>query len=151
MNSQTILPIYKLNILSTTILKHTVYNETASATFSQALHLYLTGFSKSCYKVPKRSLSKCKYRISTRGVLIWNNLLSFSEKKIESSSLFKSKVKLKLLAFEMRSIISKIFCSIKYIFLCWNAGLDEKVKMAFCESFLNHMKWESQSYTLHPS
>ena len=33
-------------------------------------------------------------------VLIWNNFLSDYEKQIESSSLFKSKVKLKLLAFE---------------------------------------------------
>ena len=45
-------------------------------------------------------VTKCKYRISSRGVLIWNNFLSHYEKQIESSSLFKSKIKLKLLAFE---------------------------------------------------
>ena len=27
--------------------------------------------------------------------------------------------------------------------------LDDKAKMAFCQSFLNHMKWQSQPHTLH--
>ena len=83
---------------------HKVYNETAPATFSELFqkvsHPHSTGFSKLCYKIPKTNLTKCKYRISSRGVLIWNNFLSNSEKQIESSSFFKSKVKLKLLAFE---------------------------------------------------
>ena len=51
----------------------------------------------------------------------------------------------------MELLISKIFCPIKYIFLYWNVGLDDKVKMAFCELFLNHMKQQSQSDTLHLS
>ena len=51
----------------------------------------------------------------------------------------------------MKLLISKIFCPIKYIFLCWNIGLDDNAKMAFCESFLIHMKWKIQSRTLHPS
>ena len=45
-------------------------------------------------------ITKCKYRISSRGVLVWNKFLSHYEKQIESSSLFKSKMKLKLFAFE---------------------------------------------------
>ena len=79
---------------------HTVYNETAPAIFFEFSYLHPTGFSKLCDKIHKKNLTKCKYRISSRGVLIWNNLLSHFEKQIESSSLFKSKVKLKLLAFE---------------------------------------------------
>ena len=83
---------------------HKIYNETAPATFFELFqkvsHPYPTGFSKLCYKIPKTNLAKYKYRISSRGVLIWNNFLSDYEKQIESSSLFKSKVKLKLLAFE---------------------------------------------------
>ena len=83
---------------------HKIYNETAPATFfklfQKVSHPYPTGFSKLCYKIPKTNLAKYKYRISSRGVLIWNNFLSDYEKQIESSSLFKSKVKLKLLAFE---------------------------------------------------
>ena len=103
-NSQKILNIYKLDILSTAIFIHKVYNETAPATFFELFqrvsHPYPTGFSKLCLKIPKTNLAKCKYRISSRGVLIWNNFLSHYEKQIESSSLFKSIVKLKLLAFE---------------------------------------------------
>ena len=83
---------------------HKVYNDTAPATFFEHFqkisHLYPTGFSKLSYKIPKTNLAKCKYRISSRGLLVWNNFLSDYEKQIESSSLFKSKVKLKLLAFE---------------------------------------------------
>ena len=103
-NSQKILKIYKLNILNAAIFMHKIYNETAPATFFELFqkvsHPYPTGFSKLCYKIPKTNLAKYKYRISSRGVLIWNNFLSDYEKQIESSSLFKSKVKLKLLAFE---------------------------------------------------
>ena len=83
---------------------HKVYYETAPATFfelfQKASHPYPTGFSKLYYEIPKTNLAKCKYRISCGGVLIWNNFLSAYEKQIESSSPFKSKVKLKLLAFE---------------------------------------------------
>ena len=83
---------------------HKVYNKTAPATFfeffQKVCHPYPTGFSNSCYKIPKTNLAKCKYRISSREVLIWKNFLSDYEKQIEPSSLFQSKVKLKLLAFE---------------------------------------------------
>ena len=103
-NSQKILKIYKLNILNAALFMHKIYNETAPATFFEPFqkvsHPYPTGFSKLCYKIPKTNLAKYKYRISSRGVLIWNNFLSDYEKQIESSSLFKSKVKLTLLAFE---------------------------------------------------
>ena len=74
---------------------HKVCNETAPATFFEPFqkvsHPHPTGFSKLCYKIPKKNLAKCKCRISSRGVLIWNNFLSDCEKQIESSSLFKSK------------------------------------------------------------
>ena len=103
-NSQKILNIYKLNILNTAISMYKIYNETAPATFSlffqKVTGPYPTGFSKLCCKIPKTNLAKCKYKISSRGVLIWKNFLSNYEKQIESSSFFKSKVKLKLLAFE---------------------------------------------------
>ena len=80
-----------------------VYNVTAPATFFELFqtvsHPYPTGSSKLCYKIPKTNLTKSKYIISSRGVLIWKNFLNHYEKQIESSSPFKSKVKLKLLAF----------------------------------------------------
>ena len=83
---------------------HKSYNETAPATFfelcQKVSHPYPTGLSKLCYKIPKTSLAKCKYRISSRGVLTWNNFLSATMKNKLNPRLFKSKVKLKLLAFE---------------------------------------------------
>ena len=83
---------------------HKVYNEIVPATFfelfQKVFHPYPTGFSKLCYKIAKTNLTKCKYRISNREVLMWNNFLSHYEKQIESFSLFKSKMKLKLFAFE---------------------------------------------------
>ena len=41
------------------------------------------------------------------------------------------------------------FIFFKYIFSCWSLGIDGMVKMTFCESFVNQIKWQSQSYTLH--
>ena len=91
---------------------HNVYNETAPATFfklfQKVSHPYPKGFTKLCYKIPKTNLAKFKYKISIRGVLISNIFLSYYEKQIESSSLFKSKVKLKLLALKIKLLISKI-------------------------------------------
>ena len=92
---------------------HNVYNETTPATFfklfQKVSHPYPTGFTKLGYKIPKTNLAKFKHKISIRGVLISNISLSHYEKQIESSSLFKSKVKLKLLAFKMKLLISKVF------------------------------------------
>ena len=83
---------------------HKVYNETGPVIFLELFqkvsHPYPTGLSKLRCKIPKTNLTKCKHRISSRGMLIWNSFLSHSEKQIQSSSLFKPKVKLKLLAFE---------------------------------------------------
>ena len=83
-----------------------VCNETSPVTFFELFQKvsppYPTGFSKFCYKIPKTNLAKCKHRIS-----------GDYEKQIESSSLFKSKITLKLLAFENEILISKIFCAIK--------------------------------------
>ena len=44
-------------------------------------------------------LRKCRFRISIRGPAIWN-LVGSMEKEIQSSSLFKTKIKSKLLNFE---------------------------------------------------
>ena len=88
-NSQKILNIYKLNILNTAIFMHKVFNNTASTKCFELIqnvpHPYPTGFSKLGYKISKTNLTKCKYKISSRGVLIWNNFLSPYEKQIEYS------------------------------------------------------------------
>ena len=44
-----------------------------------------------------------------------------------------------------------MFCLIKLILLSWNVKLDDKAKMAFCKSFLNHIKRQSQPYLLDTS
>ena len=68
------------------IFMNKVYNETAPAAFFELFqkvpHFYSMRFSKLCYKIPKTNLAKCKYRISSRGVLILNNFLSDYEKQI---------------------------------------------------------------------
>ena len=83
---------------------HKIYNKTAPATFlklfQEVFHPYPPDFPKMCYRILKTNLTTRKYRISSTEVLIWNIFLSHPEKQIESSSLFKSKVKLKLLAFD---------------------------------------------------
>ena len=83
---------------------YNVCNETTPATIFELFHPYPTGFSRLCYKIPKANLIKCKYRISNRGVLIWNNFLHHSKKQIES------------LLMKMKLLISKIFCPIKQTF-----------------------------------
>ena len=45
-------------------------------------------------------LRKFRFRISLRGPAIWNNLVGNTEEVIQSSSLFKIKIKSKLFNFE---------------------------------------------------
>ena len=101
--SQKILNIYKPNILSVAVFMYQIRNKTAPLTFSRSFekicHGCPTNFSRSNYKIPKTVLSKSKFRISFRGLSIWNSVLQDSEKEIESLPLFKSKLKLKLFSF----------------------------------------------------
>ena len=62
-------------------------------TFKMRPHPCPTRFSRV-------NCNKSRFRISTRGPAIWNNFVANTEKVLESSSLFKSKVKTKLLDFE---------------------------------------------------
>ena len=82
-NSQKMLNIYKLNVLNTQIFMHKTYSETAPATFFKLFqkisHPDSTVFSELCHKISKINLTKSKYRVSRRGVLIWNAFLSHCE------------------------------------------------------------------------
>ena len=69
-------------------------------TFKMRPHPCPTRFSRVNCSKPKSRLRKSRFRISTRGPAIWNNFVANTEKVLESSSLFKSKVKTKLLDFE---------------------------------------------------
>ena len=63
-------------------------------------HSHPTLFSSVNYIKTKTTLRKSRFWISLRGPAIWNNFVANTEKELESSSFFKSKVKTKLLYFE---------------------------------------------------
>ena len=64
--------------------------------FQKRAHPYPTNFSKLVFN----QLSRSKYRIYVRGLALWNEFLTNSEKEIENLLLFKSKEKSKLLSYE---------------------------------------------------
>ena len=67
---------------------------------SESAPAFPTNSSKLNYIIPKSKLSRSKYRIFVRGPALWNEFLTDSEKEIENLSLFKSKLKSKLLSYE---------------------------------------------------
>ena len=81
---------------------HKVKIETASAVFLpkflKPAHTYPSNFSKINYINPTSQLGRSKYRIPVRGPALWNKFLAGSEKEMENLSLFKSKVKSKVLS-----------------------------------------------------
>ena len=68
--------------------------------FEQHAHSYPARFSGGNYRKPQIILRKCRIRISIRGPAIWNNLVGSTKKRNQLSSLFKTKMKRKLLFFE---------------------------------------------------
>ena len=98
--------VYQLNFLTNLIFMHEVETETAPAVFlpkfQKPAHPYPTNFSKLNYIKPTSQVSRSKYRISVRGLALWNELSKGSEKEIENLLLFKSKVK--LLSYEVTLI-----------------------------------------------
>ena len=89
--------VYQLNILNNLIFMHKVKTETAPAVFfpkfQKPAHQYPTNFSKLNY-MKTSQLSR------SRGPALWNEFLTGSEKEIKNLSLFKNKVKSKLLSYE---------------------------------------------------
>ena len=63
-------------------------------------HSYATRFPSVNYSGLGTRLPGDRFRISMGGLAIWNNFVANADKKLESSSLFKTKVKNKLLDFE---------------------------------------------------
>ena len=99
---QKILNIYQLNILSNIIFMHRVENKTAPSIFltkfCKPSHPYPTNFSAHNFLVPTLKLKKSKYRVSIRGPLLWNNILTAAEKTQESLPKFRTTIKEKLLS-----------------------------------------------------
>ena len=83
---------------------HKVKTENEPAVFikkkKKPAHPYPTNFLKLNYIKPTCQLSRSEYKISVRGPTLWNEFLTDSEKEIENLSLFKRKVKSKLLSYE---------------------------------------------------
>ena len=80
---------------------HRVGNKTTPSIFLTKLckpsHAYPTNFSAHNFLVPTLKLKKSKYRVSIRGSLLWNNILTAAEKTQESLPKFRTIIKEKLL------------------------------------------------------
>ena len=81
---------------------HRAENKTAPSIFltmfCKPFHAYLTKFSAHNSLVPTFKLEKSKYRVSIRGPLLWNNILTTAEKAQESLPKFRTTIKEKLLS-----------------------------------------------------
>ena len=99
-----ILSLYKLNLLNTAIFMHKIKNKTSPSPFlkkiKQPSPSYPTPFSSRNYRKPQIKLLKCRFRSSTRGPATWNDLARSTEKEIQLSFIFKTKIKNKFLNFE---------------------------------------------------
>ena len=80
---------------------HRVENKTAPSIFltkfCKPSHPYPTNFLAHNFLVPTLKLKKCRYRVSIRGPLLWNNILTAAEKTRESLPKFQT-IKEKLLS-----------------------------------------------------
>ena len=68
-----------------------------SSLLTRIQHAFQMGIS---YRKSQIRLRKCRSRISIRGPTIWKNLIGKTEKEIQSSFHFKTKITSKLLNFE---------------------------------------------------
>ena len=80
---------------------HRVENKTAPSIFltkfCKLFHPYPTNFLAHNFLVPNLKLKKSRYRVSVRGPLLWNNILTAAEKSQESPK-FRTTIKGKLLS-----------------------------------------------------
>ena len=99
---QKILNMYQLNIWSNIIFMHRVENKTAPSIFltkfCKPSRSYPTNFSAHNFLVPALKLRKSRYRVSIRGLLLWNNILTAVEKTQESLPKFRTTIQEKLLS-----------------------------------------------------
>ena len=81
---------------------HRVENKTAPSIFLKKFckpsHPYPTNFSVHKFSVPTLKLKKNRYRVSIRGPLLWNNILTAAAKTQESLPKFRTNIKKKLLS-----------------------------------------------------
>ena len=81
---------------------HRVENKTVPSIFLKKFckpsHPYTTNFSAHNFLVPTLKLKKSGYRVSIRGPLLWNNILTTTEKTQERLPKFRTTIKEKLLS-----------------------------------------------------
>ena len=81
---------------------HRVENKTVPSIFltkfCKPSYAYPTNFSAHNFLVPTLKLKKSRYRVSIRGPLLWNNILTAVEKNQESLPKFRTTIKEKLLS-----------------------------------------------------
>ena len=81
---------------------HHVENKTAPSIFltkfCKPSEAYPTNCSAHNFLVPTFNLTKSKYRVSFRGPLLWNNILTTTEKTQESLPKLRTTIKEKLLS-----------------------------------------------------
>ena len=101
-----ILNVYKLNLLNNSIFmpktKTGIGSSAFLTIFKVSFYSCQTHFSIINYSIPQTRLRISRFWISVRGPAILNNFATYTEKKLQSSSLFKSKLKTKLLDFEKK-------------------------------------------------
>ena len=68
--------------------------------FQKLSHNYPTNSVITNYSIPPFKLNKSKYLISIRGLALWKNIPSDTEKKQQYTKIFKTVMKNKLLALE---------------------------------------------------
>ena len=66
--------------------------------FCKPSYAYPTNFSAHNFLVPTLKLKKSRYRVSIRGPLFWNNILTAAEKPQKSLPKFQTTIKGKLLS-----------------------------------------------------
>ena len=58
--------------------------------FTHLSYIHPTNLSKSNFPLPKYLSHKSKYKMSIRGLALWNKVLSSIKKELHESSLFKT-------------------------------------------------------------
>jgi hypothetical protein len=96
-----ILNIFQLNLYQILIFMYKLHNKITPiifcTLFNKINHMYPTRFSNYNYEQPKMHFLVTKFSIAIRGPKLWNTLLNNELKNCSSLSLFKQKLKQKLI------------------------------------------------------
>ena len=101
LRSLNALNVYQINLYQHLAFIYKLNKNKAPLAFNELIkkpfHKYPTKFSENCFSLKAISLKSTKYCISFRGPKIWNKFLTKEEKELQSFSIFKKVIHLKLL------------------------------------------------------